>query len=588
MSALREAIRDTGLGRWQVVKAVAAGTMALGSAVGLAAVAAWLIARAAEMPSPADIALAAVIVRFFGISRGLFRYLERLASHDAALRGVVILRERTYAALAASGARTILGLRRGDIIARLGADLDAIGDAVVRAIIPAWVALTVSALAVAIVGYFSIIAAAALALCLVLAALLPGILTARSARIAAERGATAEARVTAAVHSSLEAAPEHRVWDTSGAVRDELRAANLEAEHAADAAAWPSAWGAGLQSLASGAALVIGVGIGVSAASAGNLSGPGAAVVALTPLAAFEAVGAVPTAMSQYFRSRFAARRLEAMIGRDAATPATVDTEPPRPRRQPTPTTAPAADAATGSAETTAMTYHSMPHHRMPHHTKPAPAVLEITDLRAGWPAADGREASTPTRPVTLLVEPGACVGIVGRSGIGKTTLLLTLAGALEPVSGAISIGGKRVGESDTGTVIAMTAEDAHVFGTSVLENLRVARGDVTPEEADRALATVGLTGWVAGLPAGLDTVLGSGGDSISGGERRRLLLARVLVTPAPIHLIDEPGEHLDRAGRIALRAVLDTMRVDGRTVVLVTHDLDLLDLTNQVVNLDD
>ncbi|WP_061965142.1 thiol reductant ABC exporter subunit CydC [Demequina aurantiaca] len=553
MSDLKEAIRDTGLRRWQVVKAVSAGTMALGSAVGLAAVAAWLIAKAAEMPSPADIALAAVIVRFFGISRGLFRYLERLASHDAALRGVVTLRERTYAALAASGSRTILGLRRGDILARLGADLDAIGDAVVRAIIPAWVALTVSALAVAIVGYFSLLAAAALAVCLVLAALLPGMLTARASRIAAERGGAAQAEVSAAVHSSLDSASEHRVWDTTGAVRDELHAANREAEAAADAAAGPSAWAAGLQSLASGAALVLAVGIGITAATAGNLSGPGAAVVALTPLAAFEAVGAIPTAMSQYFRSRFAARRVRAMTGQVAGSQAAT----------------PASSTEAALAPSTA-------------------PRLEIQALRAGWPATEDGEASAPTRPVSVRVEPGASLGLIGRSGIGKTTMLLTIAGALDPVEGTVTLDGLPVTEEATGHTVAMTAEDAHVFGTSVLENLRVARGDVTLDEATEALDTVGLRAWVAGLPAGLDTVLGSGGDSISGGERRRLLLARVLVTPAPIHLIDEPGEHLDAAGRDALRAVLDTMRRRGRTVVIVTHDVSLLDRADQVVNLDE
>lgn len=585
MSALREAVRDTGLRRWQLVKAVAAGTMALGSAVGLAAVAAWLIAKAAEMPSPADIAVAAVIVRFFGISRGLFRYLERLASHDAALRGVVALRERTYTALAASGARTILGLRRGDIIARLGGDLDAIGDAVVRAIIPAWVALTVSALAVAIVGYFSLLAAVALALCLILAALLPGILTARAARIAAERGATAEARVTAVVHSSLEAAAEHRVWDTSGAVRDELHAANQEAEHAADAAALPAAWAAGLQSLSTGAALVLAVGIGVTAANAGNLSGPGAAVVALTPLAAFEAVGAVPTAMSQFFRSRFAARRLHAMTG----------------ARSPSSLPAASAPGGAGQRHRAAAAKHSthegdstseattasaaLAPSEDPYLTAP---VLEISGLRAGWPRSANREASEPTSPVTVRVEPGTSLGIIGRSGVGKTTLLLTIAGALEPLAGNVTLDGRPVREAHTGPVIAMTAEDAHVFGTSVLENLRVAKGDLTVAQATDALDTVGLGPWISGLPAGIDTMLGSGGNSISGGERRRLLLARVLVTPAPIHLIDEPGEHLDRAGREALRAVLTTLRGQGRTVVIVTHDLPLLDLVDETVNLDD
>ena len=105
--------------RWAYARSVLAGTAALGSAVGLAAVAAWLVARAAQLPSPADLALAAVAVRFFGIGRGVFRYLERLLSHDTALRGVVTLRERTYERLAGASAR-VLGKGKKERIVPLG------------------------------------------------------------------------------------------------------------------------------------------------------------------------------------------------------------------------------------------------------------------------------------------------------------------------------------------------------------------------------------------------------------------------------------------------------------------------------------
>lgn len=563
MNALRAALRETGTSRWAIVKAVGAGTFALGSAVGLAAVAAWLIAKAAQMPSPADIAVAAVIVRFFGVSRGLFRYLERLASHDAALRGVVTLRTRTYDALAGAGARTVLGLRRGDIVARLGADLDAVGDAVVRALIPAWVALTVSVLSVGIVAYFSVLAAASLALCLAGAAILPAILTARSTRIASDAGVAAQVRVTAVVQSALESASEHRVWGTGGAVRDELADANDHAEHAADRAAVPAAWAAGLQSLFSGAALVAAVAIGVLAMRDGDLTGPAGAVVALLPLAAFEAVGALPAAVTQYFRSRTAAQRIAAMTDANPVE---------RSRGQ--------AHSLTPDAMAAPPPNASAP----PSLTVP---MLTLTGLQAAWPLTRQREASTPSVPATVTVAPGHCLGIVGRSGIGKTTLLLTIAGALVPYRGEVSLDGEPVTAIDTGSRIAMTPEDAHVFGTTVLENLRVAHGQVSADEARWALDAVGLSPWLEALPRGLDTELGSGGNSISGGERRRLLLARVLVTPAPIHLIDEPGEHLDTAGVQALRAVLMKLREQGRTVVIVTHDLSLLDLADETVSLD-
>lgn len=536
MSALRSAIRDTGVRPWAITKAVLAGTMALGSAVGLAAVAAWLIARAAQMPSPADIALAATIVRFFGVSRGLFRYLERLASHDAALRGVVTLRERVYDRLASSGAATVLGLRRGDIVARMGADLDAVGDAVVRAIIPLGVAVTVSAVAVAITAALLPLAGAVLAACLVVAGVVPAVLTARSARIAAVAGTEARVEVVAAALSAMDGATEHRVWGTRPEAADALARADRRAEHAQDLAAGPSAWAAAALALASGASLIAAVGLGVLAVQAGDLDGPRAAVVALLPLAAFEAVTAVPGAVMQLFRSRAAAERL-ADLGE----------------------TRPAERTPVGAS-----------------------SPLEIDALSAAWPGM------TPTRPVTAQVPAGGVLAVVGRSGVGKTTLLTTLAGALTPASGAVRLGGSEVTEAHTGHVIAMTAEDAHVFGTSVLENLRVARGDVTEAQAWQALELVGAAAWVRGLPAGIDTVLGPDGRSVSGGERRRLLLARTLLSPAPVLLIDEPAEHLDADGAQALRAMVARVRAEGRTVVLVTHDHSLLDIADQVVSLDD
>ncbi|WP_062314675.1 thiol reductant ABC exporter subunit CydC [Demequina rhizosphaerae] len=540
LALLRAAIRDTGVRRWAIVRAILAGTMALGSAVGLAAVAAWLIAKAAQMPSPADVALAATVVRFFGISRGVFRYLERLASHDAALRGVVTLRERAYDRLARSGARTVLGLRRGDIVARMGADLDAIGDAVVRAIIPLGVAVTVSAISVAIVAFLLPLAGLALAVCLVLAGVVPAILTARSARIAAVAGARAHAEVSAAALSAMDGATEHRVWGTLDDAAAALRGADRDAEHAHELAARPAAWAAGFQALFSGLALVALVALGVLAVQRGDLDGPSAAVVALLPLAAFEAVGAVPAAIMQYFRSAAAARRLAEMV----------DETP--------------ADEATGPREV------------------PAASSLALDALSVAWPGME------PTPPVSARVDPGQVLAVVGRSGVGKTTLLTTIAGALPPAAGAVTLDGRPSSPADTGTVVAMTAEDAHVFGTTVLENLRVARGDVTEDEAWDALTLVGLDGWVRGLPAGLATELGAGGRSVSGGERRRLLLARAGLAPAPVALVDEPAEHLDDAGADALRAFVTRMRAQGRTVVLVTHDLSLLDLADSVVSLDD
>ncbi len=531
--------RDLGIPVRTIALAVVTGSGALGSAVLLSATSAWLIARAAQMPSPADLALAAVIVRALGIGRGVFRYAERLVSHDAALRGMANLRARVYERLERQGAARALALHRGDIVARTGSDIDALGDAVPRSIVPAGIAVVVSALSAAAVGFYDPRAGLALAGALAAAGIVPALLTIRSVRISQERGTRAAAEVSVAALSLIEAASEHRVWGTTEAARDALSSADAELEDARDAAARPAALAAGLQTAFAGAGLLATVAIGLAASRAG-LDGPAVAVVALTPLAAFEAVGALPNAAMQWFRSRAAGERVTALLDRESPE-------------------SPATRAPSGG---------------------PAP-TLRLDAVSAAWPT------SRPTTPATLVVPPGGVLGVVGASGVGKTTLLLTIAGALAPASGRVALDGRTVDAADTGGMVAVTAEDAHVFGTTILENLRVARGDVTPDEARDALEAVGLDRWLAAQPAGLDTELGSGGLTVSGGERRRLLLARVLLHPAPIHLIDEGAEHLDPRGADALRALVRRRAAERRTTVLVTHDRSILDVVDNVIDLD-
>lgn len=184
----------------------------------------------------------------------------------------------------------------------------------------------------------------------------------------------------------------------------------------------------------------------------------------------------------------------------------------------------------------------------------------------------------------------GRHLAVVGPSGIGKSTLLYTLAGMLPPVSGTVTLDGVDVWGGDRHDVTAqvtMTAEDAHVFATSVLENLRVARPDLTGDQAVALLGRAGLGAWLRDLPAGLHTIIGSGGTTVSGGERRRLLLARALASPAPLLLLDEPGEHLDPATADSLMESLLGPEDPSRGVLVVTHRLSALTGADTVIVLD-
>ncbi|WP_250448063.1 ABC transporter transmembrane domain-containing protein, partial [Actinotalea sp. C106] len=206
----------------RVAAAVLAGAGALGSAVALAAVSAWLIARASQMPPAMELSIAAVAVRTFGITRGLLRYLERLVSHDLALRGMATLRTELYSRLAAGRTEALVGVRRGDLLTRVGADVDRVGDAVVRGLLPAAVAAVVGAGSVVLLAAFLPAAAAWLAVCLLVASVLaPWLATRAAARLEREQS-QARAEIGALTLTLLDGAGELAVSGRAAAVHDAL------------------------------------------------------------------------------------------------------------------------------------------------------------------------------------------------------------------------------------------------------------------------------------------------------------------------------------------------------------------------------
>lgn len=535
---LRRAVRLLDLDPRRFALALLLGTLALGCGVALAAVSAWLIARASQMPPVLQLSVATVAVRAFGIGRGVLRYLERLVSHDVALRGMTELRTTLYERLAVARPETLLRVRRGDLLARVGADVDTVGDVVVRGLLPAGVAAALGAGTVLAMCAFWPPAGLALGACLVLAGVVAPAIAARAARTTEQRALQSRADMTATALGLLDDAGPLLVGGRADAELAALRESDRRLAAATDAGAGPAAVAAGLGQLAVGVAMLAALLTGVPAVGAGLLSPVELAVVVLTPLAAFEATSLLPAAAIQVQRSRAAAVRVLALL--DA------------------PTDPPATDSAVG---------------RPP---------LVATDLACGWPGT-----SPVVTGLALDLRPGRSVALVGPSGTGKTTTLLTLAGLLPRQAGTLTLDGHDVDHLDRHAVAAAVVvgtEDAHVFGTTVLENLRVARGDLTAAEATEVLTRFGLAEWLDGLPDGLDTVLGPDARTVSGGERRRLLVARALVSPAGLLLVDEPAEHLDPDRADAL--VTDLLN-DPRGVVVVTHRLSPLAAADEVVLLD-
>jgi len=219
-----------------------------------------------------------------------------------------------------------------------------------------------------------------------------------------------------------------------------------------------------------------------------------------------------------------------------------------------------------------------------------APYDLVVAGLGARWPGQEGDALSG----VDLDLSAGRRVAVVGESGSGKTTLAMALLRFLDPVAGRITLSGVDTRELDGDAVrrvVGLLAQDAHVFDSTVWENVRLARPAATRSEVRDVLARARLLDWVDGLPDGLDTWVGEHGDRMSGGERQRLALARVLLADFPVVVLDEPAEHLDLATADALLADLLADLLDAtreRTVLAITHRLHGYEGFDEIVVLHD
>ncbi len=494
------------------------------ASVALMGVSGWLLSRAAEHPPVMYLTAAAVGVRAFGIGRGAFRYLERLVGHDVGLRVQSALRLETYEALART---TLLGRRRGDLLTRVVADVGAALDLVVRVLLPFGSGLFVLLATTLILGLFSWPAALAiLGTALVGGVIAPWLAAGLSARQDAaavpDRGALADV-----VHEIGRTAPDLVAYGADSAALDRLHAADARLRAADARAAWTRGLSTALQTLAAGAAVLAGLVLGADAVRTGALERPMVAVLALTPLALHEVFADFTKSAQTWTRARVALARVSEIL------------------------TAPSVgvgDRPGGGDD--------------PATDEPTPS-LAVRDLSIGWPGA------TPLASgLTFEIRGGERLAITGPSGVGKTTLAATVLGLIPPVAGEVTASGR----------IGYLAQDAHVFTTSLAENVRIGNKHATDEQVRDALARVRL-------PEDPGRVVGELGATLSGGEQRRLALARLVVGDYGVLVLDEPSEHLDPETAAAL---LDDIWASSsaHAVLVITHDPDVIARCDRVLAL--
>lgn len=521
------------------------GALAVGCSVGLMAVSGWLISRASEQPPVLYLMVAVTATRTFGIGRAVFRYAERLVSHDAVLRMLADLRVSVFRRLERIAPAGLREQRRGDLLARLVADADSLQDYWLRWLLPVGTAVLVGTGSVAFTTWLLPGAGAALAVGLLAAGVGVPLVSGACSRRAERRLAPARGELATRVADLLTGTAELTVAGALAGRKDAAKESDRTLTGIAARGAAATGLGSGLTALVCGLTVVVAAALAADAVHGGQLSGVAMAVAVLTPLAAFEAVNGLPQAVQYRQRVRRSAERIHEVI--DAPAPVV---EPERPAAVPA-----------------------------------SPFPLRLTALAVRHP---GQEQEA-LRGLDLTLEAGRRIAVVGSSGAGKTSLAQVLLRFLDPHDGTYTLGGtdaRTLDGDEVRRMVGLCAQDAHLFDSSVRENLRLARTGASEEQLREALAAARLLEWADGLPDGLDTLVGEHGERISGGQRQRLALTRALLADFPVLVLDEPAEHLDLVTADALTADL-LAATEGRTTVLITHRLAGLEAVDEVLVLD-
>jgi ATP-binding cassette, subfamily C, bacterial CydC len=530
MSTLVRLVRLLGLRPGRLALSVGLGALAVVAGAVLVGLAGYLICRAAGRPPILSLTTLIVAVRAAALTRPGARYAERLCSHDLAFRALGNVRARVFAAIEPLAPAGLEAYRDGELLSRMVADIDQLQDVALRLLLPLGVAVVASTVVVGGVLVADPAAGVLLGAGLASAAVLGPLVAARVVARSQQRQAALRARLTADLVDALDAADELWLNGADGraaaAVAADDRALVQVALRDARAAGAADAIGVAAATLTTLAVLLA----TTAAAGRGALDPLLVAPLTLVTMGAFEAVLPLSAAARQLPAVLAAGRRVLELIDRPPEV-----ADPVRPAPPPSRPTGIALDRVV---------------------------------------AARGPERRRVLDGVSLRLAPGARAVVSGPSGAGKTTLAHLLVRFLERQGGAATIGPRDLRDhrqDDVRSAVLLSAQEPHVFSTTIRENLRMVRPGASDAELHRALARARLGEWVASLPAGLDTVVGERGRALSGGQRQRLALARAFLADPAVLVLDEPTAHLDEETAAAL---LDDLWRDAgdRSLLLITH----------------
>ncbi len=550
MSTLFRLLRLLSVFRWQMAAAVALGVVTIGSGIGLMGTAAFLISSAALRPSVAELQVAIVGVRFFGLSRGVFRYLERLVSHDVTLRLLGRLRRWFFRALEPLvPARALeLEMRSSDLLTRVVTDVESLQELFIRAVAPPLVAVVVAFGAGAILGAYAPELAVVFVLAFAATAVVIPLGTLHLGRAIAHQLTSRRSELAAAVVDGIQGMAD---LFASGQGRSQLKRVDELSRSSSflrERAARIEALGVAGVTFATHATAWLVLVSAIPMVEEGRMTGVGVAVVCLVAMAAFEAVQPLPAAARGLSEQLAAADRVFAILD---VKPAVSDAEDP------------VAEARMDGG-----------------------AAVDLRGAFFTYPGADRAALSE----LDVEIAAGRRVAVVGPSGAGKSTLAHLLLRFWDPSQGEIRLAGRKSIEFSLETLRSMVGvlpQQTDLFTGTIRDNLLLAAPEAGQTELDGAARRVDLLETIRSFPDGWETWIGEHGLQLSGGQRRRLDLARLVLRDPPVIVLDEPTSGLDliSEGRV-MRSLLELF--SGRTTILITHRLVVMETFDEILVLDE
>jgi ATP-binding cassette subfamily C protein CydCD len=533
-----------------IALSVLLGCATIASSIGLMSASAYIIARAALRPSIAVLQVAIVAVRFFGLARGVFRYLERLVSHNITFRVLAQLRVRFYQALEPLAPARLLQYHSGDLLSRVMGDIASLENFYVRALAPPLVAVCVAAgMTVFMAGFAPILAVTLLGF-LGLAGIGVTAITRWLSRAPGLQIIDTRARLSRVLVDGLQGMADLLAFKQAHRQSTQVQAAGGQLATAQARMAQITGLQTALGIFCANTGMWAVLALAVPLVRSGQLEGYLLPVVVLATLTSFEAVLPLPQAATYLELNLQSTRRLFDLVNAPA------EVVPPA-------------------------------------HPLHLPPVFSFEARQLAF--------RYPDRPDTLILDeinftlpPGKRLALVGPSGAGKTTIINLLLRFWECQHGEILLDGHDLREYDPDALrksMAVVSQNSYLFSGTVRENLVLAHPEASEAEMIAATRQAQIHAFIQSLPQGYETWIGEHGLRLSGGECQRLAIARALLKSTPLLILDEPTANLDAQTEYeVMKAIQQAMTISlpgTRSVLLATHRMVGMEWMDEILVLD-